>query len=63
MIESGAMSGAFFEAYCVTEIVTNLKYFGKKRGYTVDFAGPLKLTGIPFPKASVNRDGAKSLRP
>lgn len=30
MIESGAMSGAFFETYCVAEIVKNLRNFGKK---------------------------------
>ena len=30
MIESGAMAGAFFETYCVAEIVKNLRNFGKK---------------------------------
>jgi glycerol-3-phosphate acyltransferase PlsY len=35
MIESGAMSGAFFETYCVAEIVKNLRNFGKKAGAIV----------------------------
>lgn len=30
MMESGAMSGAFFETYCVAEIVKNLRNFGKR---------------------------------
>lgn len=30
MISSGAMSGAFFETFCVAEIVKNLRNFGKR---------------------------------
>ena len=29
-MESGEMSGAFFETYCVAEIVKNLRNFGKR---------------------------------
>ncbi len=30
MIQNGAMSGAFFETYCVAEIVKNLRNYGKR---------------------------------